>query len=98
MRPERPGSARSSDELVDQVLEHLLAAGDVPGSLALGKDVVFEVGERDRSGFDVRADGSAEILVTAPQTIEHYLALMVTLEPISEANGPSERIVLEMQL
>src|SRR5262249_30758960 len=41
-----------SDELVDQVLEHLLAAAGILGGVALGEDIRFEVAEARLAAFD----------------------------------------------
>ena len=62
----RPIQRRSSsDVVVDQVLEHLLAAAEVLGGLALGEDVGFEAGETGLA----RLDPTAELAVPAPAAL-----------------------------
>src|SRR5262245_30440899 len=51
-RLRRPPPAPISDEFVDQVLEHLLAAAGVLGGVALREDVGLEVGEVGLSALD----------------------------------------------
>src|SRR4051812_23601524 len=60
---ERPARSRSwSDEVVDQVLEHLLASADVLRRFALGQDVCLEIGKSDLA----RLDAPTELAVPTP--------------------------------
>ena len=52
----------TSDKLVYQILEHLLAAADVLGGVALGENVRLEVAEAGLAGFDA----TAELAIPAP--------------------------------
>src|SRR5438094_368191 len=59
----RHGRSLRSDELVDQILEHLLPAARVGGDVALGEDIGFEVGEGALAGLDPAAELAVPALV-----------------------------------
>src|SRR3954452_8929323 len=64
-----PASATGalSDEIVDQVLEHLLPAARIPGRLSLGKDVGLELAERRVA----RLDPPAQLAVPTAIALAH---------------------------